>query len=203
MSTTESEATPKGKAKVEVINVQMDDGTTLAFSGKRKMLKEAVFDSDGNWIGSKFSFRNGRIVNHTAPAADFKLKDGRYALQAYAAHGDLQKVGDETAGEDKVDDMVLAVEDIIEQLDRGEWSVEREGGGMSGTSVLIKALVESSGKAVESIKAFLKGKTKQQKDAMRNSDRLRPIVQRLEAEEAAKAAHVDTGALFGELDSAA
>lgn len=200
---TETAEKPK-KAKAEIEKVTLEGGKVVEFAGKRKLLKEAVFDSDGNWIGTEFMFRNGRTLTFPAPSADAKFADGRFALQAFAAHGSLQKIGDETAGEENIDDMVLAVEDIIERLGKGEWTVEREGGGgFGGTSILMKALVEHTGKTIEAIKTFLKGKTKAQKDAMKNDPRLHAIVKRLEAEEAAKAAHVDTASLFGELDAAA
>jgi hypothetical protein len=210
---TETQNATKSKTFYE--EVTMEDGRKVQFAGKlgekgaRRQLKEAIFDSDGNWIGSQFDFRNGKTLTFAAPSADVKIVSGgatggRFLLQQLAAHGSLQKIGDETAGVTSIDDMVLAVEETIDLLNKGEWGAEREGGGgMAGTSILMKALVEHTGKTVDAIKTFLKGKTKAQKDAMKNDKRLKPIVDRLEAEEAAKAAHVNTEALFGELDGAA
>jgi hypothetical protein len=200
-----------GKAAKTSTVVKMDptppfpQGRELEFVGKRRQLKEAIFNEQGEWTGTVMDFINGRSLYYKAPEMDFKLKNGNYALHQHAAHGSLQKFGDSTAGykEDELDDAVLSAEETMQRVSEGEWAVEREGGGMAGTSVLILALVESTGKTYEQLKEWLKTKTKEQKDAMRNSDRLRPIVQRLEAERAAKSAHVDTSGLFSELDAAA
>jgi hypothetical protein len=72
---------------------------------------------------------------------------------------------------------------------------------MAGTSVLLRALIEHNAgrKSVEEIKAWLKGKTQAEKNALRGSAKLKPIVDRIEAEKAAKNAKVDTEALLGEL----
>lgn len=186
------ETITKTPTKREVDKIQMTDGRTVEFVGKRKLLKEPIL-VDGELPSVRFDFRNGNVVTFTVPEA---------LLSQFAAHGAAQKIGDETAGEDDVDDMQLAVESIIERLNAGLWTKEREGGGFGGTSVLIQALVEASGKSIEAIRAFLKTKSKAEKDALRGSARLKPIVDRLEAEKASKAAHVDTEALFNDLDSA-
>ena len=73
---------------------------------------------------------------------------------------------------------------------------------MAGTSILVRALVESTGKPVEAIKAFLANKSHAEKVALRGNPRIKPIVERMEAEKAAKAsgkAGVDTDALLDEL----
>jgi hypothetical protein len=201
-------AQARKKTDKQIEKVRMADGREVEFVGKRRQLKEAEFNTEtGEWKGVRFDFRNGGSLYFHAPHAHTKLKNGILALHQFAAHGALQKFGDETAGTDKLDDMVLDVEDLMDRVKEGEWSVEREGGGMAGTSILIRALVEltsSEGKpkTYEALKDWLKGKKKTEKDAMRVSPKLHPIVQRLEAEDAAKLAHVDTSVLFDELDTA-
>jgi hypothetical protein len=178
-------------AKREVETVKMQDGREVDFVGKRKMLKETLID--GSTVAVRLDFRNGETRTFVVP-------DG--LLLKFAGHGAEQKLGDETAGEDDVDDMVLAVDALIERLSSGDpdaWNVKREGGGMAGTSVLLRALVEYSGKTVEQVKAFLKDKTQAQKTALRNSEKLRPIVQRIEAEKAAKSQHINTEELLAGL----
>ena len=182
-------AKPAAKPR-EVEVVEMADGRKVEFVGKRRMLKETKVDDQT--AGVIFDFRNGRTIAFQVPDS---------LLLHFAAHGAAQKIGDETAGEDDVDDMVLAVEDIIARLNEGKWTKEREGGGFGGTSVLIQALqVAWPTKTIDDIRAFLKDKTKAQKDAMRISAKLKPIVDKIEAEKAAKNAHVDTDALFASLD---
>ena len=189
--TTEASQTKPTKTR-EVDKVQMTDGRVVEFVGKRKMLKDAVFN-EGELPAVRFDFRNGNTILFYVPEA--------LAAQ-FQAHGAAQKIGDETAGEDDVDDMQLAVESIVERLNAGNWTKEREGGGFGGTSILIQALTEASGKPIQTIRDFLKTKTKAEKDALRASSRLKPIVERLEAEKASKAAHVDTESLFADLESA-
>lgn len=170
--------------------VTMSDGRKVDFAGKRKLIKESVFDEGGH-PSIRLDFRNGETRT-------FHLPKG--LLMKFAAHGAEQKYGDETAGVTDIDDMVLAVDELHERLSKGEWATRREGSGMAGTSVLLRALVELSGKDPASIKQFLSGKTQAEKMALRNSAKVKPIVERLEAEKIAKSSHVDTESLLAELE---
>jgi hypothetical protein len=80
--------------------------------------------------------------------------------------------------------------------------VAREANGMAGTSVLARALAEVQGVDIEKVKAFLKDKTQAQKMALRNNPKVKPVVDRIEAEKQAKANKVDTDSLLGELAGA-
>lgn len=182
-------STPKTKAEAE--KVTMEDGRIVEFAGKRKMLKEALFP-ENEPPTVRFDFRNGKTRS-------FKIEN---LIPQFAAHGASQKIGDETAGEDDVDDMVLAVDEIIERLNQGEWAVKREGGGFAGVSVLMRALMEHSGKDETTVKAFLKPKSHAEKMALRSHPPIKVIVERLEAEKAAKAAgsaKVNAGELLAAL----
>ena len=70
---------------------------------------------------------------------------------------------------------------------------------MAGTSVLARALIEVTGKSAEKVREYLKGKTQAEKVALRNSAKIKPVVERIEAEKAAKGSKVDTDALLAEL----
>ena len=96
---------------------------------------------------------------------------------------------------------MLAVDELIDRLYNGEWSVKREANGMAGTSVLVRALVEYTGKTVEQIKQFLSGKSQAEKVALRNNPKIKPIVERIEAEKASTKANVDTDAMLNELEA--
>lgn len=169
--------------------VQMEDGSVEVFGAKKRMTKDTKITEDGS-IVTKLSFSNGRVINFTMPE---EMKN------RFAAHGADQKFGDVIAGVTDVDDCVLAVEELAERLTAGEWSQKREGSGMGGTSILLRALVEHTGKDAETIKAYLKGKTQAEKVALRGNPRIKPIIERLEAEKASKGAGVDTDALLNEL----
>jgi hypothetical protein len=195
-----AEKTTRKTAEVE--KVTMSDGREVDFAGKRKMLKESLFTSDGIWVGTRFDFRNGETRTFNSPDGVLKTPDGEFLLQRLAAHGAEQKIGDETAGAKSISDMVDAVDECIDRLDKGEWYIAGVGEGAGGTSILLRALIEFTGKAREVLGPWLKQKTPLQKKAMRSSKELKGIVERLQAEEDAKTAHVDTGALLAELDAA-
>jgi len=171
-----------------VETVTLSDGRKVEFAGKRKMLKETLIE--GGNVGIRIDFRNGETRTYWSPQ---ELRD------RFTGHGMEQKYGDECAGVDDVDDMVLAVDDLDGRIQRTEWTVKREGGGFGGTSVLLRALVEFSGRTAEQVKEFLTGKSQAEKLALRNSPKLKPIVDRLESEKAAKGAKVDTEALLADL----
>lgn len=179
-------------AKTEIETVTMQDGRVVDFAGKRKLLKESLQTEDGK-VQVRLDFRNGETRLFTLPET---------MISKFAAHGAEQKLGDEIAGLQDVEDCVIAMDELIDRLYNGEWTVKRESSGMAGTSVLVRALVEHTGKSVEQIKQFLAGKSQAEKIALRNNAKIQPIVQRIEAEKASKATNVDTEAMLGELDAA-
>ena len=179
------------KTETQVETVTMTDGRVVDFAGKRKLLKESSVNADGK-VQVRLDFRNGETRLFTLPDN---------LLAKFAAHGAEQKLGDEIAGLNDVEDCVLAVDELIDRLYNGEWSVKREANGMAGTSVLVRALVEHTGKTVDAIKTFLAGKSQAEKVALRNNPKIKPIVERIEAEKASKKANVDTDAMLGELEA--
>lgn len=184
-----TEVTNAPAKKTEVATVEMQDGRKVDFAGKRKLQKESLVDGNGQ-VAVRLDFRNGQTRLFPLPAA---------LMAKFAGHGAEQKLGDEIAGLDDVEDCVLAVDELIDRLNKGEWTVARESSGLAGTSVLARALVEHTGKTMEDIKAFLADKTQAQKVALRGNPKIKPIIERIEAEKANKGPKVDTEALLGEL----
>jgi hypothetical protein len=180
--------------------VKMDDERVVDFPGKRQLQKESFVSPDGV-VSVRLDFRNGESRTFTIPPS---------LLSKFAAHGAEQKLGDEIAGLKKADgkdadieDKILAIDNLMERLDKGEWSTKRDSSGVAGTSVLIRALMELYGKPVEFIKNFLSDKTQAQKIALRNNPKVKPIVERLEAEKAANSkSTVDTDSLLAGLEGA-
>jgi len=191
------------KAETAVETVTMDDKSLVEFAGKRKLLKTSTIDEANGTVSVRLDFRNGEFRVFTLPQA---------LILRFAAHGAEQKLGDEVAGlKDKdgkpaeVEDMVFAIDSLMDRLEKGEWNVKRSSDGMAGTSILARALVEHSGKPLEVIRDYLKGKTHAEKIALRNSAKVKPIVDRLEAEKAersASASPVDTDSMLDELEAA-
>ena len=138
------------KSKAAVETVQMNDGRSVDFAGKRKMLKDVFLNDAENEVSVRFDFRNGETRTFTVPDS---------LLLKFAGHGASQKIGDETAGESEVDDMVEAVDSIMSRLENGEWGAERAaGGGFSGAGTVVRALMEVSGKSKAEIQAWIEKK---------------------------------------------
>lgn len=173
----------------QVETVQMEDGRSIDFAGKKQILKHYETLESGR-VQARLDFRNGKVVTIILPESLEKTAAG---------HGLVQKAGDATAGSKDLDDAVEAVLAVKENIEKGDWNARVEGSGFAGISVLAKALVEATGKSPEQVKEFLKQKTPADKIALRNSSRLRPIIERLEAEKATKSSKVNADALLAEL----
>jgi hypothetical protein len=194
-------ATAAKAAKKEVVYtpIKMEDGRTVEFAGNRQVDKTVTIE-DGA-VSVRLDFRNGKSVVITQ--ADLSAST---LLQA-AGHGISQKVGDSYASEKDVDDMFLAAEEMANRLKAGDWRVTREAGSsMAGASLVIKALVEHTGKSVEEIKAFLERKiaagiTRQALYAQfrHPGTPTGRIIKRLEEEKAAKGSAEDAEALLAEI----
>lgn len=211
-ATTVAAAAATAKASTAE-KVKMTDGREVEFVGpKKKMMKEALVnghsvddvkegeDIDWDTLAVRVDFRNGTTRTY---------KVNPNLLVNFAAHGALQKYGDALAGgvknedgseSEDLDDYALVLDELDEQLQKGDWRAAREGTGMGGSSILLKALVEALGKTPEQIKAFLKDKKPKEKAALRLHAKVAPVVARLEAERTTKAAaSVDTNALLAQL----
>jgi hypothetical protein len=188
-------AAPK-KAKTEVKKVVMADGREVEFAGKRRLLKTAEISEDGFDVTIRLDFVNGETRSLTLAA-------NKPLFAKFAAHGMLQKLGDEVAGLDDVEDMVIAEEELIARLESGEWGAERtkgEGNALAGLSVLAKALVQVSGKTAEQVRAYLKTKNNSEKLALRANPTIKPVIEELEAKKKQKPKEgIDTNSLLDEL----
>lgn len=198
------------KPAPEVTKVQMDDGREVEFTGKRSMLKEIIIE--GNVVSVRFDFRNGQTITADVPP--------QHLLYA-AGHGYAQKLGDEVAGAKAEDgtpasdeDKFLAIEALHQRLSAGtDWNKVAEGGGsVSGASVVLKAIMEVSGKTLAEVKAFIEKKladaeARGQKltraalyASFRNpTSKTGQVIERLEKDKKAKASAVDADELMGEL----
>lgn len=197
------ESTP-AKSKTEYTSVTMTDGRVVQFAGKRKLVKEVLIGDEGAAV--RFDFVNGETRLFTLPQS---------LLLQFAAHGASQKIGDEAAGVTDVDDIVVAIDSVIDRLSKGDWGkVRAAGDGFNGASIVIKAICEATGKTVDFVKAFLQGKidaaeargeklTRNELYAsFRNpASKTGQIIARLEQEKLAKSAKVNADDLLGELDA--
>lgn len=211
MSETQTEAVAK-KSKTEYTSVTMSDGRVVEFAGKRKVNKETVLDEnkivlDGDVVqlqagavGVRMDFRNGETRFLPIPLA---------LLARFAGHGGEQKFGDELAAPaDKPlseDDMVIAIDDLNAEIQAGKWGKGRAsgGGGVSGASIVVQAIMEATGKDVTTVKEYLQKKLDADPALTRRAlyDSFRvvttktgQIIKRLEEAKLAKTAKVDADA---------
>lgn len=205
-----STATAKRPA-TEYTKVVMEDGREVIFAGKRKVNKETLIDESkiamegdivqfsSGAVSIRMDFRNGKTRTFPLPLA---------LLAQFAGHGGEQKYGDELASPaDKPlseDDMVIAVEDLDTEIQKGNWGRARSsGGGVSGASIVVQALMEATGKDQAAIKAYLDKKIASTEGLTRQAlyasfrvpgTKTGAIIARLEAEKAAKSSKVDADA---------
>lgn len=155
-----------------VINsIKMDDGTIVDFAGKTRLKKSYSISPEGK-VSVRMDFVNGEVRHFTVPDS---------LLLQFAAHGAVQKLGDETSGLTDIEDAVEAVDSLMDRLNKGEWVMKREVSGLAGASSLVRALVEASGKTAHEIRDYLADKTNAEKLALRKNGAIAPIIARLEA----------------------
>lgn len=207
---SEETATAAAKAKTVYEKITMEDGREVEFPGKRRIDKTPVVDVAAGKSGVRFDFRNGKSL------AIYSDELGAETQLQCLAHGLAQKCGDEAAGTEKIEDIVAAVQDMMDRLRKGEWNVPRQpGDSFSGTSVVIRAVAEVTGKSAEDVKAFLQGKLDKAKAAgqalsrqelyasfRKPGTRTAEVIRRLEEEDAAgKTTKVSADDLLGELQA--
>lgn len=207
---TQESAAPK--SKTEYTKVTLTDGREVQFAGKRKVNKETLIDEskiviDGDVmqiqagaVSIRMDFRNGDTRTYQIPL---------HLLAKFTGHGGEQKFGDELATTaDKPlseDDMVLAVDALYSEIEKGSWGKGRAagGGGVSGASIVVQAICEATGKDLATVKAYLEKKLAADPDLTRRalydsfrvaSTKTGQIIKRLEEAKLAKTAKVDADA---------
>ena len=208
MSETETSQAEAKTAKKETVYeaVKMEDGSTVEFAGTRQVSKTILEDATGVATGVRFDFRNG--ATRTLSLAELSPA----LLAQCAAHGVSQKAGDEYSGVKEIDDIVLAVDEIFARLRSGEWGAAKGAGdSTAGASIVIKAIMEATGKDQTTVKGFLQGKLDAAKargeklsrqelyNSFRNpATKTGAIIKRLEEEKLAKSTKVSAGDLLAE-----
>lgn len=176
------------KKVTEVLTVVMDDGRSVDFPGKTRLLKETLSDSTNILV--RLDFRNGETRTFKAPhfLGDVDTAQKKFFIRC-AGHGLEQKLGDVTSGIESIEDAIEAVDQLMVRLDKAEWNAQSTGGGsMAGASLLAQALVEVSGNNIAAVRDYLGTVDKKTKDALRVDPEVAPVIKRLEAERDAKAA---------------
>jgi len=125
-------------------------------------------------------------------------------------HGIKQKLVDagaiarntETGASASIEDKYAAVREVYERLTspNGTWNKQRGDGGEKSTggkgNLLVRALMQMTGKDKTYIEDFLSAKSKKERDSLKTDPRVITVIAELQA---AKVGDVDTDALLGEL----
>lgn len=123
-------------------------------------------------------------------------------LAAAIVHGIRQKVSDaaaiprdtKTGLSAEPSEKFDAMSEVAESLAGGEWNRRATGGGGEG-SLLVRAMMEVTGKSREECREFVTAQTPAAQNAMRASAALKPIIDRIKAE-SAKTSGIDGDALL-------
>jgi hypothetical protein len=216
MKMSEVETSSK-KAKAEVQMVKMSDGREVGFAGKRKVIKTTILDEskissdqgvvqfEPGAVSVRFDLRDGTVKTYAAPIS---------VMAQFIGHGMEQKYGDELASSAadpmSEEDMAIALDDLDSRIQQGKWRVEREGGGVSGAGVVVRALMELTGKTAEQIKAFLQAKIDSTEGLTRaalyksfraEGTKSGELIKKLEGEKVKKEAAVNADDVLGELNA--
>lgn len=208
MSETQESNTSKAKRETTYTAVTMTDGRVVQFAGARNVDKSVETDPETGKFSVRLDFRNGetRTLASSQLAPETQLRA--------AGHGVSQKLGDNFAGVKELDDMVLATDEMIEQLTTVGWNTQRESGdSMAGASIVIRAICEATGKDLGFVKAFLQGKLDKAKAAGQKLSRQElyasfrnpttktgAIIKRLEEEKVSKTSAVAADDLLAEIE---
>ena len=195
--------------------VTMTDGRQVEFPSSRRMEKTVLVDQETGTVAVRFDFRNGMTATYPVPE--------QHLLYA-AGHGWSQKLGDHVAGmkDDQTkeqapeEDMALAIEALVHDLNNGEWNKVRSGEGtVSGAGIVLRALSQHFNKSIALVKQIIENKLAEDKArggtlsrkalyaSFRSPDtELGKLILAMEAErKKPKQVVVDTGDIFNALES--
>lgn len=206
---TEAETTSTKRVAVPPELVVMTDGRTVEFTGRTRMNK--TISIDGENVAVRFDFRNGQTATYPIPP--------QHMLYA-AGHGWSQKLGDHVAGmkDEKTkepateEDMFLAIESLVKDMESG-WNKVRTGEGtVSGAGIVLRALAMHFSKPVAAVKEIIEGRLAADKArggtltrkalyaSFRNPDtELGQLIIKLESEKKKPAVQIDLDDVMGAL----
>lgn len=173
-------------------------GITEARFGKTdKVLKFPVSRSGDGWTLTKDDSMPEGVLFVGNDGSTFVADIGRYPdnIKGFMVfHGTRQKIGDEYADLDTVEDCMEAAREMDDRLAEGKWYADKQ--SFKGVSIVMKALIKAYGISEDEARAFLKPLTPAEKSALKTSPELRKFVEEIEAE---RGKGVDTAAILKKL----
>lgn len=167
-----------------------------------EMKRKAAITAEINGTVLTLDFANGRTIMVDASQLDSTIRE------AAIMHGLKQKLVDaaaisrapDTGRSATIDDKYRAVLETADRIrgDNPTWNkVRGDGTVTSGDNLLIRALLRITGKTREALEAYLAGKSKEEKAALRKNAKVAAVILEIQAEEAAK--RVDTDSMLDDL----
>lgn len=169
--------------KYDEATVRLSTGESLKFGKGKKILKRWLVREDGTPYGVEFLARTGDVMQVT-------LDEFPAHRDWFAVHGMSQKFGDAYASADSVEECLLALSGIVGQVRGGDWAAE--GGGAE--SLLALACAEAFDVSPERARAILKEMSQKERDALKVTEPVKAIYDRMAA---ARAPKIDTEQLAG------
>lgn len=111
-------------------------------------------------------------------------------------HGSKQKIGDEYADLDTVEDCMEAAREMDDRLADGKWFADKQ--AFKGVSIVMRAIMMAYSVSEEEARNFLKPLSAQEKAALKASAELKPFVDQIEAE---RGKGIDTKSILSKLPS--
>lgn len=168
----------------------------MAKPRKNYARKETVYADTGSGlvaVGVKFKFANGHVI-------ETRCDEFPAAIRAEAeAHGFKQKFGDSYNKANSINEAIASAVKLIDSVKGGDWRQSGGGAGIADVYIL-KAVCEVKGKTMEEVEAIWEGLPEKEKANIRTLENIRPVAERIRAEEkiaSAPATTTDALDVFG------
>lgn len=193
-----TEPTTAKPAKSVPRPIIMADGRTVEFAAKRRKLTSGEYKD--NQVHIRLDWENGVSLRFKSPTITGLTGVNVNAL----IHGYEQKLADESAGVEKIDDAIEGTRQLIERLSKGDWNTKADPNSLAGAGLLVRAMVRAFPQQTpEATRAFVGTLTPKERTAMLGDERIAPHVKAIRAEDEGKAAkEVKTSDLLAKFTAA-
>lgn len=150
------------------VDLTMHDGRTVTFTAAAHTMRQVTIEADGH-VHCRIDFRTGETRS-------FDVRGDM--LHKFAAYGVDKKFCGVIANENGqgAGNPLAAVDELIEQLGRNQWTKHNGAEEYDHCSMLAIALCEVYGKTPAEIKTFLATQTMAQKKQLRKNPLIRPTL---------------------------
>lgn len=179
-------------------SIIMADGRTVEFAAKRRKLSHGEYRD--NQVHIRLDWENGVSLHFKSPSIT-----GLSGVNVNALiHGYEQKLADESAGVEKIDDAIEGTRQLIERLGKGDWNTKADPNSLAGAGLLVRAMIRAFPQQTpEATRTFVGTLTPKERTAMLGDERIAPHVKAIRAENEGKAAkEVKTSDLLAKFNAA-